>query len=72
MKKLLLIIGILCIAVCVFALIYAVLNCIGYYQLLDGSAELYARLHQRMILFFAVGTVLAVIGAVCLITRSKL
>ncbi len=72
MKKLLLVIGIICIIVCVLALLFAGLNMYGYYNVMDGSAELYSRLHARMIASFVVGIVLAVVGLLCLIARSKL
>ena len=69
MKKILLIIGIVAIVACILALAYAALNMFGYYSVLDGSSELYVRLHQRAITFFVVGIVLAVIGIVCMIVR---
>ena len=69
MKKILLVIGIVAIVACILALAYAALNIFGYYRVLDGSAELYARLHQRAIIFLIVGIVLAVIGIVCMIVR---
>ncbi|MBR0277531.1 MAG: hypothetical protein IJQ50_03605 [Clostridia bacterium] len=72
MKKLLLIVGIASIVVCVLFLLFAVLNLFGYYHVLDGSAELYNRLHQRMIVFFAIGIVLAVVGTVCIAIHSKI
>lgn len=72
MKKALLIIGIILIAACVLSFLYAALNRFGYYHTLDGSAELYRRLHQRMIVFSVVGLVLALIGTGCLIVRTRL
>ena len=72
MKKLLLIVGIMSMIVCVLSLLFAALSLFGYYHVLDGTAELYIRLHQRMIIFFVIGIVLAVIGIVCLIIRSKI
>ena len=72
MKKPLLIIGIVLLAVCVPALAFAALNLFGYYRVLDGSAELYARLHQRAAVFAAVGAVLAAAGTACMIVWSKL
>lgn len=72
MKKLLLAIGIVCIIVCIMFLLAAVLNWHGYHNIFDGSAELYNRLHQRMVTFSVIGIVLAVIGAVCFIFHSKL
>ena len=72
MKKMLLIVGIILIIACVLSLLYAALNLYGYYHVLDGSAELYSSLHQRMIIFGLIGIVLAVLGTLCFIFRSKL
>ena len=71
MKKLFLIAGVVSLIACVLALVFSALNWFGYYHLLDGSAEQYVRLHQRMIVGFVVGIVFAVIGIVCLILRAK-
>ena len=72
MKRLLLILGIVIIIVGMIALLFSALQRHVYYHLLDGDAELYSRLHRRMIISFVVGIVLTVIGAVCIIIRSKL
>lgn len=72
MKKLLLIVGIVMLIACVLALIIAVWNRFAYYHVLDGSAALYDRLRLRMTVSFIVGGVLAAVGAVCLIVRTKL
>ena len=72
MKNLLFVAGIVLILVGVFALIFSVLQGYGYYHLLDGEAELYVRLRWRMIVFFIIGIVLAVLGTVCLIVRAKM
>ena len=72
MKKMLLTVGIILIIACVLSLLYAALNLFVYYHALDGSAELYSRLHQRMITFGIIGIVLAVFGTLCFIFRSKL
>ena len=72
MKKMLLIVGIILIIACLLSLLYAALNLFGYYHVLDGSGELYSRLHQRMIIFGLIGIVLAVLGTLCFIFRSKL
>ncbi len=71
MKKLLLIAGIVSLSVGVLSLLFAVLSGFGYYHVLDGSSELYASLHRRMIVFGVIGLVLAAVGAVCLIVRSR-
>lgn len=72
MKKLLLIIGIALIAAGVLALLFAWLNRFGYYNLLDGSSEQYAALRRRMNISFIAGLVLASLGAVCLLIRTRL
>ena len=69
MKKLLLILGVVCIIAGVLSLLLAVLNWYGYYHVLDGSAELYSRLNMRKILFLILGICLVVGGAVCLLVR---
>lgn len=72
MKRLLLIIGIISIIACVLFLLFAFLNMFGYYNVVDGTAGLYKKMHQRMIISFTVGAVLAVIGTVCIIIQSKI
>ena len=72
MKKVLLIAGIVIIVLAVMSLAYGGLNMFGYYNVLDGSSSLYERLHNRMIVFFIIGAVLAIIGAACLIIRSRI
>ena len=71
MKKVLLIIGIVSIVACVLALAFGGLNLFGYHTVLDGSHELYQRLHQRAIVSFVAGAVFAAIGIGCLIIRAK-
>ena len=71
MKKALLIIGIICFAACLLALLFAALNWFGYYNLMDGSHELYVRLQRRMIAGFITAAVSAAGGIVCLIVRIK-
>ena len=72
MKKILLILGIAIVVACVLFLLYAALNLFGYHNVLDGSPELYRRMHHRMTVSFAIGFVLALIGAVCFIIRSRI
>ena len=72
MKKMLPIIGILFLIAGVLFLLYALLNLFGYRHVLDGSRELYARLHQRMITHSIIGIILTVIGTVCMIARTKM
>ena len=72
MKKLLLIIGIVIIIAGVIALLFSALQQYGYYHLLDGDADMYIRLHRRMIISFVIGIVFAAMGAACLFIRTKL
>ncbi|MGN1198663.1 MAG: hypothetical protein ACI4TA_13845 [Acetatifactor sp.] len=72
MKKLLLILGIVIIIAGVIALLFSALQRYGYYNILDGDADLYIELHRRMIISFVIGIVLEVIGVVCLIFRTKM
>lgn len=67
-----LIVGIISVIVSVLSLLYSALNRHGYYNLLDGEGDIYTRLHRRMIVFFVIGIVLAVIGIVCVIIYSVL
>ena len=71
MRKALLIIGIIVLALGAIALLLALFFKWAYGGVLDGSQALYDRLHQRMIISFVTGIILAVIGVVCLIVRSK-
>ena len=71
MKKLLLIVGIISLAACVLSLLLSALSWLGYYNLMDGSADLYSSLHRRMILWFVIGIVFAVIGTICMFIRFK-
>ena len=71
MKKWLLVIGIILIVASVVSLLFAALQLFGYYHVLDGSAALYARLHQRAIVSFIVGGVLACGAVACLILRAR-
>lgn len=72
MKKLLLIIGVVIIIAGVIALLFSALQRFVYYHLLDGEAVMYIRLHWRMIISLVIGIVLVVIGAACLIIRTKM
>ena len=72
MKKLLLIVGIVSIVACILFLLYAALNLYGFNNLYDGTAEHYQRLHNKSVIFFVSGFVLAAIGAVCFIIRLKI
>ncbi len=71
MKKAVFCIGVAVIVLCVLSLLFAALNLFGYHNVLDGSAELYNRLHQRAIVFFIIGMLLAVAGTVCVIVSVK-
>lgn len=72
MKKMLLIIGIIIFVVCIVVLLFAALNLYGYHHVLDGSAELYNRLHRRANTYLMVGIVLAIIGTLCFIFQFKI
>ncbi len=72
MKKLLLIVGIVFIIACIISLLLAFINMQAYSSLKDGSASHYDRLHQRMIVYFVIGIVLAVIGMTCILLRFKM
>ncbi len=61
--------GILIIIAGVAALLFSALQGYGYYHLLDGDADMYLRMHRRMILFFVIGIVLVVSGTACMIIR---
>ena len=71
MKKTLLIFGIVCLVIGGLALAFGLFSRFGYYHVLDGSSELYMRLHKRMIIGYIVAAVFAVSGAICLFIRSK-
>ena len=68
-KIVLLISGVLIIIAGVIALLFSALQGYGYYHLLDGDADMYSRLHRRMILSLGIGIVLVVIGAISIIRR---
>ena len=72
MKELLLIIGIVIVVAGIIALLFSAIQLYGYYHLLDGEADMYIGLHRRMMIYFVPGIVFAVIGAVCLIIRTKM
>ena len=71
MKNVLLIVGVVCLVVCVLALAFAALNWFRYYHVMDGSNELYHRMHQRAIVSLVVGVVFALIGVGSLILHAK-
>jgi len=71
MKHLLLTVGIISLIACALSLAFSALNWFGYYNVMDGSADLYSRLHQRMTVSLIAGIVLAVIGIVCMVLRTK-
>lgn len=67
MKPYLLAVGVVCLLACFISFLLSAFNRLGYYRVLDGKAELYARLRRRMTLFFSFGFALLLVGAVCLI-----
>ncbi|MBR5059791.1 MAG: hypothetical protein IKX06_03355 [Clostridia bacterium] len=72
MKKAMLIVGIVLIAACIISLLISAFNSYVYHNVLDGSQELYDKIHQRMIVFLGTGIALAVIGAGCIFLHFKL
>lgn len=72
MKRVLLVVGIICLVVCGLSLLWSAFNCFSYYSVLDGTADLYNRLHQRMIISLIVGIIFALIGVASLFIRSKI
>ncbi len=72
MKTVWLVVGIVMIAACILSLLFAALNWFGYYHTLDGSSELYAAMHRRMIVFGALGIVLAAVGTVCIVIHTRM
>ncbi len=71
MKKLLILIGVIVMIAGLLALFTAAWHRYCFYNVLDGSAALYDRLHRRMNIAFTAGMILEVTGAVC-ITLSKI
>ena len=71
MRKILLAVGIVIIVAFVIALLLGVINLFGYYHVLDGSQNLYARLHRRAILSFVIAGILAVAAVICFVIRAK-
>lgn len=71
MRKILLIAGIILFVACAIAFLAAIFFNYAYMHVLDGSTELYARLHSRAVIALVVGIVLAAVGIVCFIVRSK-
>lgn len=72
MKEVLLIVGIIAIILCVLSLLFAGLNWFGYYNLLDGTSEQYAKLRSRKVIFLITGIVLAVIGIVSFVVKARM
>ena len=72
MKTTLLVIFIVCVSLCFLSFLISLFFNHGYYNLMDGSHEQYARLHRLTTVFLISGIVLAVISAACLIIRFKL
>ena len=71
MRIFLLIAGITMIVACVLSVLFAALNTYAYHNMLDGSSEHYAALRRRAVVFFVTGAVLALVGAACLIIRTR-
>lgn len=71
MKKLFLIAGIVLLIACILSLSFSALQFFGYRTVLDGSAELYLRLHRNAVIFLIVGVILAAMAAGCFLLRFK-
>ncbi|MBR5720998.1 MAG: hypothetical protein IKX78_00780 [Clostridia bacterium] len=71
MNKLFLVLGIILVSTGAVLLLFAAFNLFGYRHVLDGSQELYRRLHSRMTVCGISGTALALAGAVCFAVRLK-
>ncbi|MBE6657696.1 MAG: hypothetical protein E7604_04540 [Ruminococcaceae bacterium] len=72
MNKLLFIAGITGLIAGALSLLLSAFFRHGYYHVLDGSADLYMSLHQRMIVFLVIGIVLAAVGIASMVIRAKL
>lgn|GEM_PF-1801539 len=72
MHKVLFILGIVCIVIAVIALLYAALQRFGYYHVLDGDSDMYARMHLHMMVSFVIGIVFAIAAVVCFVIRAKM
>lgn len=71
MKKALWIVGVVSLVACALCLAFAALNLFGYHNVLDGSAELYGRLHQRSVVYLIAGLALGAVGTACMVIRRK-
>ena len=72
MRVFFLVAAIVCIVLSVLSLLLAVLNLFGYYNVLDGSSELYSTMRLRAVIFFIAGAVLQVVSAVFFIIRANI
>lgn len=63
MNRILRITGIIVIIAGIICLLAAALQLYGYYHVMDGSAELYHRLHRSAMIYGALGLVLTTAGA---------
>ena len=66
MKQVLLIFCIICFFVSALSLSFWALNRFGYNNVMDGTEDLYSRLHKKMIVSLIIGIVFALIGATCM------
>jgi hypothetical protein len=72
MKKLLFIVGFIGLITGALSLLLSAFFRHGYYNVLDGSGDLYASLHQRMIVCFVIGIILVAVGIASMVIRAKL
>ena len=66
MKQVLLIFCIIFFFVSALSLSFWALNRFGYNNVMDGTEDLYSRLHKKMIVSLIIGIVFALIGATCM------
>ncbi|MCR4614717.1 MAG: hypothetical protein K5756_01010 [Clostridiales bacterium] len=71
MKKVLFISGILLLAAGIICLLISVFYYYSYHHVLDGSAELYHRLHNRAVKCLISGIVTEICGIITLAVRYK-
>ena len=71
MKKTILILGIAITVLGVLSLILGAFSFFGYRSVLDGSPSMYQRLKGRGIAFTAAGTVLLIVGIICMIINRR-
>ena len=72
MSKVLFILSIICIVISVIALLYAALMHFAYYHTLDGSSDMYVRMHTHMIVSFVIFIVFGIAAIACFVIKAKM